>query len=196
MQKLEHPVEKLIQVITYKGVEFEVVERPDVIWVGCAAYADNPFDPPFSDDDMTLIQRYQGLIPVPKKDLINPDWSGALSIHYQTNEKPSGMMFAQETDSEKQDKRYDLFTQPGGLWLRLLNDAKAARLLGKENPAPYEYFGEAQILQNAAKAHGYMPNPDVDVCIEYACHAEYGTPPHRNYAYMPIIQSGYVAVRL
>jgi len=34
MQKFIHPLEKNVQVITYKGVSFEVVERPDVVWVG------------------------------------------------------------------------------------------------------------------------------------------------------------------
>jgi len=39
MQTLIHPLEKRIEVITYNGVEFEVVERPDVTWVGCVDYA-------------------------------------------------------------------------------------------------------------------------------------------------------------
>jgi hypothetical protein len=188
MTKFNHPVEKIVQTITYKGVEFEVVERPDVIWVGCVAYADNNSDPAFPDDDMTLLKRYQKLIDVSKQDLINPNWSASISINYYTNDKPSGIMFAQETYSDKQDKRYDLFTQPGGLWIRLLNDKSAAALLGKENPAPYEYYAEAQIMQNAAKENGYIQNPDVHVCVEYFCHAEYNTPPHRNYAYIPIIR--------
>lgn len=165
MLKLNHPVEKIVQTITYKGVEFEVVERPDVIWVGCVAYADNNSDPAFPDDDMKLLKRYQSLIDVPKQDLINPNWSASISINYYTNDKPSGIMFAQETYSDKQDKRYDLFTQPGGLWIRLLNDKSAAALLGKKNPASYEYYTEAQIMQNAAKENSYMQNPDVHVCV-------------------------------
>ena len=188
MTKLNHPLEKIIQTITYKNVEFEVVERPDVIWVGCITYADNNTGPAFPDDDMTLINRYQTLDSIPKRELINPDWSAAISINYDTNGRPSGIMFAQETYSEKQDERYDLFTQPGGLWLRLLNDKNAATLLGKENPAPYEYYAEAQIMQSAAKENGYMQNFDMNVCVEYSCHAEYNTPPHRSYAYLPIIR--------
>jgi hypothetical protein len=186
MERLNHPVEKLIKTLTYKGVEFEVVERPDVIWVGCVAYSNNNTDSPFSDNDMTLIKHYQSLIDVPKNDLINPDWSASLSINYYTGDKPSGIMFAQETYSEKQDERYDLITQPKGLWLRLLNNRNAVALLGKENAAPYEYYAESQIMQNAAKENGYIQNPNVQIRVEYSCHAEYNTPPHRNYVYIPI----------
>ena len=188
MLDLNHPIEKLVQNIMYKGVKFEVVERPVVIWVGCITYAKNNTDPAFADDDMTLLKRYQELIPIPKLDLINPDWSASLSINYGWDEKPSGIMFAQETYSEKQDKRYDLFTQPGGLWLRVLNNKNAAALLGKEKSAPYEYFAEAQILQTVAKENGYIENHNIHVQVEYSCHAEYNTPPHRNYAYIPIIR--------
>jgi len=188
MTKLNHPVEKLIQTILYKGVEFEVVERPDVIWVGCIAYADDNTNPPFSDDDMTLLERYQALLKIPKQDLINPDWSAALSVNYGCADKPCGIMFAQETYSPKQDAEYDVFMQPGGLWLRLLNDTNAAALLGKGNPAPYEYYAESQIMQAVAKAHGYMANPNIYVQVEYSCHVEYDTPPHRNYAYIPIVR--------
>ena len=96
-------------------------------------------------------------------------------------------MFGQETFSEKQDKRYDIVTQPGGLWLRLRNDKNASvLLLGKDSSAPYEYYAEAQVMQNAAKENGYMLNPDVQIRVEYHCHAEYNTPPHTNYAYIPI----------
>ena len=68
---------------------------------------------------------------------MNPDWSAALSINYCVD-KPCGIMFAQETYSDKQDERYDLFTQPGGLWLRIRNDRNAAALLGKESAEVHE----------------------------------------------------------
>ena len=93
-----------------------------------------------------------------------------------------------ETYSKKQDERYDIFVQPGGLWLRLPNDLNAATLLGEENPASYEYYAESQIIQTVANQNGYMPNPAVYVQVEYSCHAEYDTPLHRNYAYIPIVR--------
>lgn len=180
-------IEKLIETITYKCVEFEVVERSDVLWVGCVDYADNNTD---ESDISATLKRFQGLVENPGiKDKINPDWSAALSINYTCGDKPCGIMFANETYSENQDERFDLFTQPGGLWLRIRNDKNAATLLlGKENAEPYEYFAGSQILQNAAKENGYMQNPDVHIQVEYHCHAEYNTPPHTNYAYIPIIQ--------
>jgi len=180
-------VEKLVQTITYKGVEFEIVERPDVLWAGSVDYATNNTDE--SDIDATL-KRFQSLVePSPIIEKINPDWSASISINYTCNDKPCGIMFANETYSDKQDERYDLFTQPGGLWLRIRNDKNASvLLLGKDDSAPYEYFAGAQVLQNAAKENGYMQNPDIHIQIEYHCHAEYGTPPHTNYAYIPIIK--------
>jgi hypothetical protein len=185
MSKTNHPVEKLVETLTYKGVEFEVVERPDVIWVGCVDYAVNNIDE--SDIGATLKRYREELINVTKQDLIDPDWSAALSINYCCDEKPCGIMFAQETYSNKQDERYDLFTQPEGLWLRVKNDKSAAALLGKESAETHEYFsGERKILRAVAEANGYKQNPDILVEIEYHCHAEYGNPTHTNYAYIPI----------
>ena len=184
MQKLNNPVENLVETITYKGVEFEVVERPDVIWVGCVDYAKNNTDE--SDIDATL-KRFQGLVgPYLIKEKINPDWSASLSINYDCKDKPCGIMFANESYTDRQDERYDLLIQPGGLWLRVRNDMKAAQLLlGKEKAEPWEYFAEG-LMQIAAKEHGYMQSPEIHIQIEYHCHAEYNNPPHTNYAYIPI----------
>ena len=176
-------IEKLVETIIYKGVGFELVERPDVFWTGCVDYATNNTDE--SDIGATL-KRFQDLVKVTEiRDKINPDWSAALSINYN-KDKPCGIMFANETYSDEQDERYDVLTQPGGLWLRIRNDEKAAALCGKEKVEPYELFG---ILGDAAKENGYMQNPDVHIEIEYHCHAEYNTPPHTNYAYIPVVKS-------
>ena len=183
MSKHIHPLEKLVEVITYKGVEFEVVERPDVLWVGCIAYADNNIDPAFADDDMTLLKRYEELVHIPKQDRINPDWSASISINYTRKDKPSGIMFAQETFSENQDKHYDMLTQPNGLWLRLCNNKNASTLLlGKDNSASYEYFSEMQVV---AKENGYMQNPNVHIQVEYTYENDFAT----NYAYIPICRN-------
>ena len=197
MQKLSHPVEKLVQSITYKGVEFEVVERPDVLWVGSVGYAENNTGEP---DNKPTLKRFQELCRVSDiKDCINPDWSAALSINYDCRDKPCGIMFGNEVYSDKQDERFDLFTQPGGLWLRVRNDeAGAARFFGYErskpfNPreyGPYRYFAGADApLQSAARENGYIQNPDVHIQVEYHCHAEYGAPPHTSYAYIPVIKA-------
>lgn len=177
-----HPLEKLVQMITYKGVEFEVVERPDVLWVGCVDYAKNNTDE--SDIGATLKRYREELIDIPKQALANPDWSASLSINYGNDSKPCGLMFAQETDSDEQDERYDLFTQPGGLWLRVSITAKTDyTLLGRSSHGAWEYFG---VLDTAAEENGYMQNPNIDVQVEYHCHAEYGSPACLSYAYIPI----------
>jgi len=185
-----HPVEKLVELIRYKGVEFEVVQRPDVLWVGCVDYAENNTD---ESDIQGTLKRFQALTKdfdegQDTRERMCPDWSAALSINYSCKDKPCGIMFANETWSAQQDERFDVFTQPGGLWLRVRNDKKAARkLLGKKKAEPYEYFARAQALQKAAEANGYRQNPDVHVQVEYHCHAEYGQKNHSNYAYIPIV---------
>lgn len=189
MARIKHPHETLVETLVYKGMEFEVVERPDVIWVGCVDYASNNTDE--SDVGGTL-QRFQTLVELtPIIEKINPDWSASLSINYGCDHKPCGIMFANESYTVKQDGRYDIFTQPGGLWLRVRNDNRAALLLlGKDKASPWEYFaGEHAPMQSAAKENGYQQNPDLHIQIEYHCHAEYNNPPHTNYAYIPICRS-------
>ena len=177
-----HPLEKLVEVITYKGVNFEVVERSDVVWVGCVGYAGNNTDEP--NIDVTLKRYREELINVEKLERVNPDWSATLSINYANNNEPSGIMFAQETYSDKQDERYNLLTQPKGLWLRVSVTAEVDNLLfGRNNQGGWEYFG---ILSEAAKENGYEQNSKVDIGIEYHCHAQYNTPPHTNFNYIPI----------
>jgi len=195
----KHPIETLVQTITYKGVEFEVVQRPDVIWVGCVGYADSNSGEP---DNGPTLKRFQELVGggVVPQDTINPDYSAALSINYSCPDKPCGIMFANEAYTDKQDERFDQLVQPGGLWLRVRNDAHAAaQFFGFDkskafNPweyGPYRYFaGKDAPLQSAARENGYVQNPDVHIQVEYHCHAEYGAPPHTNYAYIPIIAKG------
>ncbi len=182
MYKLNHPVEKHIQTITYKGIELEVVERPDVLWIGCVDYANNNTDE--SDINMTL-KRFQRLIEsAPIRDKMNPYWSAALSINYNYDKMPCGIMFANESYTENQDERYDLFTQPSGLWLHVsVSEESDMALLGRQNYGTFEYFS---ILRSAAEENGYMQNSEVHLEIEYHCHAEYINPTHTNYAYIPI----------
>lgn len=114
--ELNHPLERTIKTITYNGIAYDIVKRKEVLWVGCLDYARNNRDE--SDGDATL-SRFQQLLGVEKRELVNPAWSAALWLNYDTDEKPCGLMFAQETYSDKQDSRYELITQPAGLWLRI-----------------------------------------------------------------------------
>jgi len=172
--------EKLINTLNYEGVVFELVECPDVIWVGCVDYASNNSDE--SDIDATYKRYSEQLADVVKQELINPDSSAAISINYGSKDKPCGIMFAQETYSDKQDERYDVFVQPGSLWLRVCDGKNAAALLGKEEAGLYEYFG---LLYKVAEANGYRENPGMDLAIEYRC----PKPTPTAYAYIPVIKS-------
>jgi len=178
MQKLVHPLEKLVEIITYKGVEFEVVERPDILWVGCVDYADN--NEGESDIGATLKRYREELIDTPKHELIIHDYSASLSLNYGTNDKPNGLMFAQETYSNKQDNHYDLFTVPGSLWIRTSeNESTDTALFSRKNHGLWEYFG---MLGAAAEENGYK-RADLDIAIEYYNQSGVGL----HYAYMPII---------
>lgn len=183
--KDEQGIEKLNQLLFYKGVEFELVERRDVMWVGCVDYAANNVDE--SDIGGTL-RRFQELIgSIPINEKINPDWSATLSFNYNCNDKPCGIMFGNESYTDKQDERYDIYTQPGGLWLRVRgNDHNSKALLNKDRAELYEFFSA---LREAAKENGYIQNPDVCVDVEYHCHAEYSTPPHTCYAYISVVKA-------
>lgn len=187
MANMNREIDRIVQTVKYQGVDFEVVARPDVLWVGCLDYAVDGAEE--SDIDATLRRYREALIDVTKRGLIRPDWSAALSINYDWDGAPNGLMFAQEVDSADQDPRYELFTQPGGLWLRLRNGPAAAGLLGKERADLYEYFAQEQVLQKAAAQNGYRENPDVHVQVEYNCHAEYGSPDPSSYAYIPIVRT-------
>ena len=167
-------------------MDIEVVERPDVLWVGCIDYANNNIDE--SDIGATLKRYREELIDIPKKALVNPNWSASLSMNYGSRGKPCGLMFAQETYSGEQDGRYDLFTQPGGLWLRVRITAETdLALLGRGSNGTWEYFG---ILDTAAEENGYEQAPDVRVQVEYQCHATYGSDAYMSYAYIPIKSKG------
>ena len=91
-----------------------MVERPSVLWIGCIGYANDNINEPNIEAILKRFQKLVDSVPIQKK--VNPDWSAALSINYNFDEKPCGIMFANESYSDKQDGRYDQFTQPGGLW--------------------------------------------------------------------------------
>ena len=113
-------------------------------------------------------------------DLINPDYTGVLSINYTCDDKPNGVMFAQETYSSKHDERYELLTQAGGLWLRVKTSAESdIALFGRGNHGPWEYYGP---LENAAKSQGYIQNPEVNMSYEYSHNSGNGP----IYVYIPI----------
>jgi len=171
--------EKQIDVITYDCVSFEIVERPEVLWVGKIAFAPNLTDEP---DIGKLLKEYQELIPVEKKELINPEWDAAISIDYwKGGSAPRGMMFGSETYSDEQAECYDVFKMPPTLFMRVLNNKDAARLLGKENCENWELF--EFMKRTVLPEHGYKFNENGAQEVEYYHHNS-GT----CYAYVPVVK--------
>ena len=186
MRIFENKLDRLVAVFGYNGAAAELVERGDVLWVGCVDYAaDNHGESDYAE----TLRRYQQLAPTAGHgEYPNPDWSASLSLNYKRDDRPSGIFMGMEAGSGDFDARYDRFVQPGGLWLRIRNDEAAARLLGKEKAMAYEYFA-CGILDAIAKENGYAQNPDVSVEIEYYSRDEYGSPDFASYAYIPVIKA-------
>lgn len=171
--------ENLIDVITYNGVKFEIVERPEVIWVGKVAYAPNLSDEP---DIGKLLKQYGEAISIEKKELVNPEWDAAISIDYWRNGSvPRGMMFGQETYTEEQSKGYDIYKMPPSLFMRVLNNTEAAKLLGKDKCENWELFGFMKNTINPEYHYKFNENGAQE--IEYH-HSKNGS----LYAYIPVVK--------
>ena len=124
MGKFNHQIDKSVQIIWYRDIEFEIVERPEVLWVGCLDYA----------------------------------------VNHQN----------------------ELLTQPGGMWLRVRRSKEISSILfGRESIDGWDYFACGE-LKKAIEVNGYFANPDSHIWVAYDCHAEYSTPPHTCYAYLPV----------
>lgn len=171
--------EKLIEVVKYDNVNFEIVERPEVLWVGKVANAQNLTDEP---NISKLLKEYQKLISTEKKELINQEWDAAISIDYWRNgDTPRGMMFGAETYTQEQSDCYDVFKMPSSLFMRVLNNTDAARLLEKDKCENWELF--VFMKKTVIPEHGYKFNENGAQEYEYQ-HYKSGT----FYAYIPVIK--------
>jgi len=70
----------------------------------------------------------------------------------KNNELPNGMMMAKEIHETKYDSKYNLYTQPAGLYIRLKIDSESARLINKNECEPHELYG---IMNTVAAQNGY-----------------------------------------
>lgn len=179
-----HPLDKIVTSFVHNGIGYDVVERPDVLWVGCLDYA--PSDHDEVDSDATL-DRFRSLLGVEKRELVDPAWSAAIWVNYGRVDKPRGLMFAQETYSGNQDAGYEVLKQPAGTWLRLRRSRETSfALFGSESMDAWDYFSCGE-MPKAAEANGYIVDPGASLWIGYNCHEEYSTPPYSCYAYLPIV---------
>ena len=177
VEQAQQQTEKLIETFTVGKAVFEIFDRPEVLWVGTLAWAENNHDEPDID---ALLKKFQAMCEVPKLERMNPDWSAGISINYSLNGKaPRGTMFGQETWSNQQDSRYDMFTQPAGLYLRVRQDKYAKKLLGKKHFDSGELYAA---MADAAARHGYRRAAGNPIEIYYHDHAN-GT---AEYAYVSV----------
>lgn len=143
--------EKAIEVITYNGIDFEVVSCPATTWCGALEYAPNCTDEPDVDE---LLRRYQENVDVFKSEVANPEWSCAISINYwQEGAAPRGMMFAQQVLTQQQDARLDVYSMPESLYIRVKNTPDVAKAaLHKDVCELHELFG---VIKDFLKYTGY-----------------------------------------
>ena len=95
MRTLSHPLEKLVEAFECDGAAFEVVRRPDVLWVGCVArWADGSGEA----ESEHALARFRRLVEVePIRERICEDWSAALTLYRADTDKPCGVFYGNES---------------------------------------------------------------------------------------------------
>ena len=114
-----------------------------------------------------LLAAYQALVPVEKRELLAPAWSGCISLDYWPGgSAPRGIMFMQQVATAQQDERYNLYRTPASLYIRVHYDSAEVpqKLLGKEQCEVFELYGP---IHEQAEKHGYEPISPVSVEFEY-----------------------------
>ena len=158
MSKVVNPVETLVKTIVYQEVKFEIIERPIVTWVGSMKFNEDDLnaDPSplakvvhplwndFFENEIINQTRFE--------NFISPTAIGVLWFNLFNKELPNGMMMAKEVYSAKYASKYDIYTQPAGLYIRVKVDGNSARLPGKEKCESYELH---KFMKNVAAQNGY-----------------------------------------
>jgi|GEM_PF-2407608 len=160
------PVETLVASIEHEGVLFEIVDRPDVTWVGSMGFNKEEYnaDPSplvgsvhplwgtFFENEIMNQSSFE--------NFIAPTAIGVLWFNMKHNDLPNGMMMAKEVYESKYNAKYAVYTQPAGLYIRLKIDSESARLIGKEECEPHELH---EIMGTVASQNGYeLHYPVVD----------------------------------
>ena len=176
----EYQKEVIKEIITYRGAVLEVVERPEAVFCGKIAYAQNLTDEP---DIETLLKDYQKLVPIPKNEPVAPEWTAAISIDYwRGGIVPRGMMFGQEVAAEKQPEVYDIYKMPKSLYMRVFHDADAAKALDKDQCDIWELYGLMKDI--VMPLYGYRFNENGAQEFEYYNWTKYSS----GFAYVPVIK--------
>lgn len=144
------------------GATVEIIKKPATIFAGRIGYADKPGIEPHIDFIWAQMYHYDENNPEwqnPADRIIQskipPEWDVCISLNYwKSVEHIWGMMFAREVSDENQPDGVDIMKVPEGLYIRVLCDEAAGKLIGKDSsPSAYEMFG---YIGKFAVEHGYM----------------------------------------
>lgn len=181
-------VETLIETIKYQGLDFEIIERPDVFWVGSMGFHEenkNADPSQLIDKIHPLWDEYfrEEIMNDKVIEPVNPTANGVLTFNMKHNDLPNGMMIGHETYSSAQNPKYNLYAQPAGLYIRLKIDNISAKLIGKEKCEAYELYG---VMKNIAKQNGYEEYYPIVNGISLMDVEYHDGAPESIYAYIPI----------
>lgn len=142
--------EELIREFSYKGITFELVKAPATIWCGTRGYGSKKGSEP---DIPGLLEKYQKLCDIPKRERPAPDWSCCISIDYwRGGDALWGIMFAQQVLSDAQDSAHDVYNMPESLYIRAAGTRENAQAaFGRDSCELYELFG---VIREAMEAIG------------------------------------------
>jgi len=169
--------ECFIGFLNHNNIKAELVDVPETLWCGAAAYADDNESEP---DIPALLEKYQQNCRYPKHKLANPNWSCCISIDYiKEGKAPRGIMFAQQVMSEMQNAAHDVFRMPQSRYIRLVCTNETARAaFGRDGCEVYELFG---VIKDALPDLGYRVGTNGAQEIEM-----YDFGAGLSYAYVPV----------
>lgn len=159
--KMEHPQERVLEVLHYNGIDVELVQWSEATWCGKVGYAsDNAGEP----DVEQIMQDFMS-IDFAQVSGRESGWDVCLSIDYLTDERPSGVMFAFLVDSERQFAGCDILKTPPALYMKLRICEETAKALDRApwcgGIPPHEWIGE-QIAPACGYAYGDNRLPIVE----------------------------------
>jgi len=182
-QKNLRPQETLVETFDVNGAAVDVVDWRETIWCGKLAYGRKNGAEPNVDK---LLRSYLKLDnPALTREPSEPEWSVCVSLNY-LSQRPRGIMFGMQVDTEEQPKVYDIYKVPPARFMRVLLCEETAAALGVEmwrgGIPPYEWIAE-----RIAPQCGYRCGSDTLPVYEYYGYYDPETNRHKFcYLYVPV----------
>ena len=182
MMKHIHPQETTVEQFSYNGLSVELVKWAESIWCGKVGYAVNNVDEPDVEEIAADAQNiFSNNTPKEREE----NWEVCISLNYLSDQRPNGVMFGFQVQTEKQPECYDVVKVPESVYMKIeiCNDTFEA--LGVEpwkgGIPPYEWIGE--IL---APKFGYVYGEDTLPIVEYYKHRPVTFEVEACYLYVPV----------